>query len=244
MPNKKMIVLAVVGQKGGAGKSTICRAIAAAALTEGRRVHMIDADPQAGLKDWYNRIMVAGGGPLPDDDLTLEWLPQLDDIRDSIDRHYQAGKTDVVLIDSKGELSESSAYVMMEADALLLPVMATSSDITAQAKTVRFYEALREQAEGDFPPLAAVISRFPAKPSKVQVACKEEIEDTFPVIRRVVMDRAAYISMDEEGFLHTLLKKRRDAEDPIMRLQARNFEEALSDAADVFNQVSELADEA
>lgn len=140
MGNEKMVVLAVIGQKGGAGKSTLTRAVASAALIANWSVHIIDADPQTGLVDWHRDVAAKGGGPLPGDRLTIEAQTSVERIAGRIEELYDAGQTNLVLIDTKGELTQWTAEIMQEADRLILPVMATPSDIRAQQKTLRFYE--------------------------------------------------------------------------------------------------------
>ncbi len=46
------MILAVVNQKGGTGKSTVATNIAACFAAEGREVLLIDADPQHTALDW------------------------------------------------------------------------------------------------------------------------------------------------------------------------------------------------
>ncbi|MEA2930210.1 MAG: chromosome partitioning protein [Hyphomicrobiales bacterium] len=56
-----MHVITLASRKGGAGKSTLTAQLAAHAHTLGRRVHIIDADPQGSLKLWHARR--PGGQP-------------------------------------------------------------------------------------------------------------------------------------------------------------------------------------
>jgi chromosome partitioning protein len=48
-------ILAVLSQKGGTGKSHIVRSLAVAAILNGRKVAIIDADPQATVVAWSKR---------------------------------------------------------------------------------------------------------------------------------------------------------------------------------------------
>jgi len=50
-----MYVLALVTQKGGSGKSTLEVGIAVAALANGKRVAIVEADPQGTISKWKER---------------------------------------------------------------------------------------------------------------------------------------------------------------------------------------------
>ena len=50
-----MKTLAVMSQKGGSGKSTLALHLAAEAATRGRKVLLLDLDPQGNLVGWAQR---------------------------------------------------------------------------------------------------------------------------------------------------------------------------------------------
>src|SRR5207247_10874734 len=50
-----MYVLALVTQKGGSGKSTLAVGIAVAAMGNGERVAIVEADPQGTISKWIER---------------------------------------------------------------------------------------------------------------------------------------------------------------------------------------------
>lgn len=47
--SKKATVMAVVNQKGGTGKTTTCENLGVGLAMEGKKVLVVDADPQASL---------------------------------------------------------------------------------------------------------------------------------------------------------------------------------------------------
>src|SRR5215213_8347822 len=55
-----MLVISILARKGGTGKSTAVRCLAVEALKVGRRVVIIDADPQATCYRWGQRRLVEG----------------------------------------------------------------------------------------------------------------------------------------------------------------------------------------
>src|ERR1700712_1008847 len=55
-----MVILSVLARKGGTGKSTAVRCLAVEALKAGRRVVIIDADPQPTCYRWWQRRTAAG----------------------------------------------------------------------------------------------------------------------------------------------------------------------------------------
>lgn len=59
-----MTVISVVHTKGGVGKTTSAVFLATAAAQRGRRVALIDADPQGSASEWAADA-AAGGDPLP-----------------------------------------------------------------------------------------------------------------------------------------------------------------------------------
>ena len=70
--SKKATVIAVVNQKGGTGKTTTCENLGVGLAMEGKRVLLVDTDPQASLT-------VSLGNPFPD-----ELSPTLSDMMGKI----------------------------------------------------------------------------------------------------------------------------------------------------------------
>lgn len=53
-------VVLVMNRKGGAGKSTLCRTLASAAVARGETVTLFDTDPSRSSRDWMERTIDKG----------------------------------------------------------------------------------------------------------------------------------------------------------------------------------------
>ena len=125
-------VIAVVNQKGGAGKTTIALNLAAAlaeprADNAARRVLLIDADPQHTASDWSGVratappfVLMALAQPVLHRD-----VPRL------------AADYDFVVIDGPPRNYEVSRSAIAAADLVLIPVQPSGADFWASRETVK-----------------------------------------------------------------------------------------------------------
>ena len=113
------MILAVLNQKGGAGKTTLAIHIATALVRGGTRILLIDADPQGSALDW---AALRSGEPsfpvigLPKPVLHRE-LPAL------------AAGYDHVVIDGPPQVQDVTRSAIMASDVTLIPVQPSPLDI-------------------------------------------------------------------------------------------------------------------
>lgn len=114
------MILAVLNQKGGTGKTTIAVHIGMAWVRSGARVLLIDADPQGSALDWSEArktlqpaLPVVG---LPKPTLHRE-MPTL------------AGGYDHIIIDGPPEIEAIVKSALMAADLVLIPVQPSGVDV-------------------------------------------------------------------------------------------------------------------
>ena len=88
-----MFVVSVIARKGGTGKSTAVRCLAVEALKAGKRVVVIDTDPQPTCYRWGERRAQAGI-PVP-----LVVLPEAKSVLAQVES-YRAQGVDLILIDT------------------------------------------------------------------------------------------------------------------------------------------------
>ena len=127
------MIIAVLNQKGGVGKTTVATNIASAMALAGRHVLLVDADPQGSALSWSAvrkaepRLAVVG---MPKPTLHRE-LP-------SIARHY-----DAVVIDGAPRVNELARAAIMASDLILIPVQPSPYDVWAARDVVRLIEEAR-----------------------------------------------------------------------------------------------------
>ena len=106
-----MFTIALIGQKGGVGKTTIALGLAVAAAQAGHTVAVIDLDPQASASKWKDRR--AEDNPAVVSAQASRLKPALDAARD-------AG-VEFAIIDSAGRSDDSAMAAARAADLILVP---------------------------------------------------------------------------------------------------------------------------
>lgn len=122
-----MQVIVLATQKGGSGKSTIARSIAAE-LSQRGRVAMLDLDPQGTLTKWWGRREA--------EDLQLvTGLASADKIAPAVEALRGQG-FDWLVIDTPGARDETTRIALRSADLVLVPVHPSQDDLDAVGPTV------------------------------------------------------------------------------------------------------------
>lgn len=123
-----MHVVSLIAQKGGVGKTTLATCLAVQAIEDGKRVLVIDLDPQATASFWSDVRKK------PDDPAVMSIQP----VRlPAVLKAAEDAGTDLVVIDGAA-VSKEVAYSAAEvADLVLIPFKAAVFDINSVAQTVQ-----------------------------------------------------------------------------------------------------------
>ncbi|MEO7690735.1 MAG: ParA family partition ATPase [Sphingomonas sp.] len=181
------MIVALLNQKGGVGKSTLALHLAGQWAREGRRVVLVDADPQGSALDWSQARAAAA-------------LPRLFGVlglaRDTLHREAPelARHADHVVIDGPPRVASLMRSALLAADLLLIPVQPSPFDGWASAEML----ALLAEARIYRPELAArfVLNRS-APRSVIARATADALADHDPpllgtrVSQRVIFAHAA-----------------------------------------------------
>lgn len=129
-----MKIIATLNEKGGTGKSTIATNLATALHRQGKRVVLIDADPQGTARDW--RAASPEGIDLP---------PVIAIDRAQMLASSLAGvSADIAVIDSPAKAESMAAAIVRVAHVALLVIQPSGADVWASAAAVRLIQARRD----------------------------------------------------------------------------------------------------
>ena len=139
--------IAILGQKGGSGKTTIATALAVRAAADGKSVALVDLDPQGSATLWSDRRR--------SENPAVVACP-IFQLRKMLDRAEEGG-AEFAIIDTPGKIENAAVEAAKVADLVLIPVRATAFDLDA-LKELRSLLAIA----GD-PPAFVVINAAPVQ---------------------------------------------------------------------------------
>lgn len=179
-----MPVISFVSSKGGVGKTTGAVVLAGELVDSGRRVVMIDADPNRPLVQW------AALRPLPER-LSVVADESADTIIDTIED--ARAKSDFVIVDLEGTATDRIGFAVTRSDLVLVPLQASVLDANEAVKSIKLVRQMSRVAGREIP--------YRLFFSKVAAAIRErtakDIEDQFAangvnVLGTGIVDRAAF----------------------------------------------------
>ena len=131
-----MRVLSFVTQKGGSGKTTLVFCCAVAAEEAGKRVLILDMDPQATATAWYK-----------DREADTPVLASIksSELADAIAKAEKAG-FDFVFIDTPGRDEPGTAAAIRTSDLCIIPCRPAPGDMKATPPTIATINRLKKNA--------------------------------------------------------------------------------------------------
>jgi chromosome partitioning protein len=124
-------IVSIAQQKGGAGKTTVAVQLGVAWLSAGRRVAMLDIDPQASLFTWFN-VRRRRFGDL-EDGLLVQGLSGW---RLGSELRRLRGEFDLILVDSPPHAESDARAAVRESNLVLVPCQPNALDVWASAPTL------------------------------------------------------------------------------------------------------------
>ena len=177
----------IAQQKGGAGKTTIAAQLAVAFAHAGRRIGLLDIDPQGSLAAWYDirkALVDEGGGGIT--------FVQASGWRLSTELERLRRDVDLVLIDSPPHAETEVRIAVRAADLILVPMQPSPMDLWATGPTL-------EMARKEKSPALMVFNRTPPRGKLVDAVRKKIRDAEIPVAQTVLGNRVAFAASMMEG---------------------------------------------
>lgn len=186
------MIVALLNQKGGVGKTTLALHLAGEWSREGKRVTVIDADPQGSALDWSAQRAKEG-------------VPRLFGVlglaRDTLHREAPelARDADHVIIDGPPRVAGLLRSALLAADLVLIPAQPSPFDGWASSEMLR----LLEEARIFRPQLVArfVLNRCPARAVISRETADELADHDPPVLASRVGQRVVFADAARTGKL-------------------------------------------
>ncbi len=184
------MLIAVLNQKGGVGKSTTAVHLARWLQLQGKRVHLADLDPQRTGSSWLanaDAFTLLCTAVAADSDAVLEQLPAL-------------GQTaEVVVVDGPAGLSEATRAVMLLADLVLTPVQPAGADLHSAVEVLRLVGQARTIRKG--PPAAAVFLNRATKGTRLLAEARAALKqlDGIRLLSTAITQRQAIADCFSQG---------------------------------------------
>ncbi len=181
------MIIGVLQQKGGVGKTTLALNLAAAFAKDGRRTLLVDADPQGSSLAWSSirerpPLFPVIGMPKP----TLhKELP-------AIAKDY-----DIVVIDGAPRVNELARSAILACDHVLIPVQPSPFDVwscTEIVGLVREAQQFRAEITASF-----VINRKIANTAIARAVMKAFNDFPFPLASIAITQRVAFAESASQG---------------------------------------------
>jgi chromosome partitioning protein len=196
-------IIAVLNQKGGAGKTTIATNLTHALQLEGHKVILVDSDPQGSARDWN----AASDGALIKV-IGMDRSTLAKDIMAVVDNH------DFIIIDGAPQIADLAIAAIKCADMILIPVQPSPYDIWACEDLVEIIKARQEITDGK-PKAAFIISRV-IKNTQLGKEIREALEGyNLPVFKNFTTQRVVYAKSAATGLTVLSSESKEDAANEI-----------------------------
>jgi chromosome partitioning protein len=205
------MIVALVNQKGGVGKTTLALHLAGQWARQGRKVIVLDGDPQGSALDWSTQRAAEG-------------LPRLFGVvglpRETL--HHEAvelaAQIDHLIIDAPPRVAGLLRAALFACDLALVPIQPSPLDGWASAEMLK----LIEQARIFRPEIRArfLLNRYPARTLIARATSEALLDQDPPLLTQHVGQRVIYADAMRTGRLVHELDARGPAAEEIARLAA------------------------
>ena len=217
-----MRIVAFISPKGGAGKTTAALVLALGLTELGRRVAMIDSDPNKPLVHWSE----LPGRPTG---VTVHPAPTAQDIRDA-HRDAERQRPDWIVLDTEGTVRGAMAFTAMRPDLVLTPLAGSHLDAVQAIKAAEMVRSLGQR--GGRPLLhRGLLTRIPAaiRPRSLKAVVEQLRGRQIELLPTALLEKEAFRALFSLGFGFAGLEAAGVSGVPAAQQNARAYVEAVLD---------------
>lgn len=183
------MIIAVINQKGGVGKTTLALHIASALALRGSKVVLVDADPQGSARDWSAARVQGAREPL---------FPVLGMDRPTIHKELPAvvAHFEHAIIDGPPRVTDLTRSALWASDLVLVPVQPSPYDVWAAADVV---ELIKDASSFRQFRAAFVINRRIANTALGRDVAEALARYELPVMEASIVQRVVFAEVAADG---------------------------------------------
>jgi chromosome partitioning protein len=190
-------VITLVTSKGGAGKTTLSRSLAAHWFALGHKSVLVDADPEARLAKRYDPAGKLGGLPViaePEERVGA----RIDELR---------AQHAPVIVDTAGFRNRTTISALVMTDFALIPAKPSGDDADGAVDTLRLVDEINETPERAGRPIrAAMVLTMGIKGTAIGRHVREQLaQGGYPLLEAEMFHRVAYSEAGLEGLSPSIL---------------------------------------
>lgn len=180
-----MHIVSIAGQKGGTGKTTLAVNIAEALRLKGKRVVLLDLDPQGSARYWRD---------LAEEQGLTDTVPVMGATGIALLSTVRALEpaADVVVIDSPPRMGPEARAAMAVASVVLTPVSMGGADVWALEQTAATVAEVRGTRTDGGPRVVAVLNRIDPRTAFARTLPDAVKAQGFEVASTVITNRVAW----------------------------------------------------
>ncbi len=187
----KFGVITLATSKGGAGKSTLARALAAYWVGVGLRPALIDADPQRGLAGRHNPVGLLGSISMHEE--PEERVGAL--IEDLRSQHQP------IIVDTAGFRNRTAVTALVNSDLALIPLKPSAEDAAGAVATFELIQELNDTPERAGRPIAvAMVLTMTMRGTLIARHVRRQLEEAgLPLLKAEMAHRVSYPEAGIDG---------------------------------------------
>jgi chromosome partitioning protein len=184
-------VLTLATSKGGAGKSTLARSLAAHFMMVGHKPALVDADPQRSLANRHDPAGKLGGI-----ELVAEPEERVSEVIEELRRKHAP-----VIVDTAGFRNRTTICALVASDLAIIPLKPSAEDVDAAIATYELIQEINDTPEREGNPIRAFMAlTMTMHGTVISRHVRNQLEsEGFPVLKAEMANRVSYPEAGIEG---------------------------------------------